>query len=244
MRSFSGGACLNVWVLSLLAICGCTGPRQSATSLVEIRLSGTAGAAVTGYYIRSGQRIELSGTLPMSLGERGISQLAVRKAKAGDRLEVTIRWKDSASSTSSPAGDGDGLRVDVANGIMVSRVGPQESLSPSGNSLMVIAPYWYEGAWVFDDPKTGLNREPFVAGVPEMINALVKDIPAAREGFRLTFSARPFPGFQKRLRWVRSESGGNYYRVADPPMEGWLCPAMFRYFKRAPKELYLKAEPK
>ncbi len=29
------------------------------------------------------------------------------------------------------------------------------------NSLMVIAPYWYKGTWVFDDESVGLVREPF-----------------------------------------------------------------------------------
>lgn len=67
------------------------------------------------------------------------------------------------------------------------------------NALFVIAPYWYEGTWVFDDPAVGLQREPFVSGVPEMVDLLVKDIPRARNGFRLTFSEKPFPGFQKEL---------------------------------------------
>jgi hypothetical protein len=26
-------------------------------------------------------------------------------------------------------------------------------------------------------------------------------------------------------------------------MEGWLCPALFKYFPEAPKKLYAKAEP-
>jgi len=25
-------------------------------------------------------------------------------------------------------------------------------------------------------------------------------------------------------------------------MEGWLCPALFKYFEKAPKEIYVKAE--
>ena len=61
------------------------------------------------------------------------------------------------------------------------------------NILRVIAPYWYEGTWVFDDDSVGLLREPFVSGVPEMIDELVQDIPDARAGFRLTFSSNPFP---------------------------------------------------
>lgn len=62
------------------------------------------------------------------------------------------------------------------------------------NQIVVIAPYWVEefGAWVFDDPRVGLVQEPFVSGVPEMIDFLVKDIPNARSGFRLLFSASPF----------------------------------------------------
>ncbi len=44
---------------------------------------------------------------------------------------------------------------------------------------MVIAPYWFNGTWVFDDPMVGLKREPFVAGVPEMIDVLAKEIPDA-----------------------------------------------------------------
>src|SRR5438067_9570335 len=99
-------------------------------------------------------------------------------------------------------------------------------LAASSNAIVVIAPYWYKGTWVFDDPAVGLTREPFVAGVPEMIDRLVKDIPDAKRGFRLLFSAHPFPGHQKKLTWVRGDSQGNYYRLDDPPMEGWICPAL------------------
>ena len=50
------------------------------------------------------------------------------------------------------------------------------------NQIMVIAPYWLDeaGTWVFDDPATGLSQEPFVEGVPEMIDDLVADISDAR----------------------------------------------------------------
>jgi len=112
------------------------------------------------------------------------------------------------------------------------------------NAIMVIAPYRYNGTWVFDDPKAGLVREPFVAGVPEMINVLVADIPDADKGFRLTFSAREFPDYQKKLIWIRSDTTGNWYRLEKPPMEGWLCPALFKYYREPPKELFVKADPK
>jgi len=110
------------------------------------------------------------------------------------------------------------------------------------NSIMVINPYWHSGTWVFDDPATGLVREPFVSGVPEMIDAVVKDIPDARKGFRLLFSAAPFPGYQKAFTRVCEEFGGNWYACEDPKMEGWLCPALFKYFDNAPETLYARAE--
>ena len=112
------------------------------------------------------------------------------------------------------------------------------------NAIMVIMPYRYAGTWVFDDSREGLVREPFVAGVPEMIDEIVARIPDATNGFRLTFSARPFPGYQKKLVWVRGDSGGNYYQLDGTTKQGWLCPAMFHYYPTPPKELYVKADQK
>src|SRR3954467_7244364 len=113
------------------------------------------------------------------------------------------------------------------------------------NQILTIAPYYLESAqtWVFDDERVGLRQEPFVSGIPQMIDELVKDIPSGRKGFRLLFSTEPFPGFQRKATWVRQEFGGNWYRTDDPPAEGWLCPALFRYFERAPATLYVRAEP-
>ncbi len=110
------------------------------------------------------------------------------------------------------------------------------------NILVVIAPYWYQGTWVFDDESVGLNKEPFVAGVPEMIDDLAKDVPNARSGFRLLFSSTPFPGYQRELTRVKEEYGGYWYRVKDQSAEGWLCPALFKYFETAPEIIYVKAE--
>jgi len=115
-------------------------------------------------------------------------------------------------------------------------------MAASSNAIMVISPYVESGTWVFDDPAVGLRKEPFVAGIPEMIDDLVKDIPNAKSGFRLLFSAQPFPGFQKHLKWTRSDGTGNYYQLDDPPLEGWICPALFQYYAEPPQNLYVKAE--
>jgi Family of unknown function (DUF6717) len=112
------------------------------------------------------------------------------------------------------------------------------------NSLLVIAPYKYQGVWVFDDPTIGLSREPFIAGIDAMIDKAVADIPNAEKGFRAIFSALPFPGANLKLEWRREESGGNWYYSDTFKMEGWLCPALLKYFPTAPREIYVKVEPK
>jgi len=110
------------------------------------------------------------------------------------------------------------------------------------NAIGVIAPYKYLGMWVFDDPATGIVREPFVSGIDTMIDRLVTSIPNAEAGFRLVFSGAPFPGYTVKLEWRREEFGGNWYYSRQFDIEGWLCPALFKYFDQAPKQLYARAE--
>lgn len=45
------------------------------------------------------------------------------------------------------------------------------------NSIMVLQPYGHADTWVFDNDRVGLNKEPFICGIPEMINDMVRDIP-------------------------------------------------------------------
>ncbi|MGA2868639.1 MAG: DUF6717 family protein [Verrucomicrobiota bacterium] len=112
------------------------------------------------------------------------------------------------------------------------------------NAMMVLFPYKYEDMWVFDDPDAGLHREPFVLGIDDMITQVVAKVPNAEKGFRLLFSTQPFPGYWIKLEWRREEYGGNWYFCPELDKEGWLCPALFKYFDKAPAELYAKAEPK
>lgn len=110
------------------------------------------------------------------------------------------------------------------------------------NSLFVIAPYKALGMWVFDDERVGLVQEPFVAGADTIIDEWTKDLPNAEKGFRLIFSPGPFPGYTLHMEWRREEMSGNTYFCESLNMEGWLCPALFKYFEEAPKNLYAKAE--
>ena len=112
------------------------------------------------------------------------------------------------------------------------------------NAINVIAPYRYLDMWVFDDPRVGLTAEPFVGGADTMIDRVTADIPGAKDGFVMVFSSTPFPGHQFRLEWRREERGGNVYYSDGLDVEGWLCPALFRYFDDVPSEIYVQVKPK
>ena len=111
------------------------------------------------------------------------------------------------------------------------------------NRIKVIQPYRAKGTWVFDDVATGLQAEPFVYGIPEIIDRLVADIPRAHEGFRLTFSSDPFPGHEIVVERGAARDGGYWYRDPASGRRGWLCPALFRYFREAPERIYAQADP-
>jgi hypothetical protein len=117
--------------------------------------------------------------------------------------------------------------------------------SPPGAAIHVIEPFRHNEAWVFDEPRVGLHKEPFVAGITEMIDRLVAGIPDAANGFRLLFAASAFEGHQAVLTWVRADPvEGNWYRASDSGEEGWLCPALFWFFTELPARIYVRAEPR
>ena len=57
--------------------------------------------------------------------------------------------------------------------ILVSASVMAQQQAPA-NSILVIKPYRYAGTWVFDDDQVGLKREPLIAGVPKIIDKIVK----------------------------------------------------------------------
>lgn len=105
------------------------------------------------------------------------------------------------------------------------------------NSLRTIHPYRTQGGvWCFDDAQTGLEREPFVGAVNDLLDHFTAHIPGADAGVTCLFSADPFPGWALCLDWVGEFFSGNTYRCGE--VEGWLCPALLRYFPAAPKQIY------
>lgn len=112
------------------------------------------------------------------------------------------------------------------------------------NSIIVIHPYKYEGTWVFDDERVGLVKEAFVSGADTIIDRMVENIPGAENGFTLLFSSGKFPGYQVEFEWKREEYDGNWYYCGAIGMEGWLCPALFKYFDETPKKIYAQFKEK
>ncbi len=110
------------------------------------------------------------------------------------------------------------------------------------NAIFVIKPYRWEGMWVFDDERVGLVKEPFVGGTDTLIDTAIeqKGIQGAERGFLLVFSAGPFPDADFELEWIREEMGGDVYAWREAGSEGWLCPALLKYFDEAPVKLYVQ----
>ncbi|MBX3097839.1 MAG: hypothetical protein KF812_13380 [Fimbriimonadaceae bacterium] len=111
------------------------------------------------------------------------------------------------------------------------------------NSIFVIKPYRALGMWVFDDESRGLVQEPFVGGADTLIDLATKDFVEPENGFAMLFSDQEFPGVTFRLEWVRAELSGNVYFCELLNQEGWLCPALLRYFVSPPKVIYAKVQP-
>jgi hypothetical protein len=113
------------------------------------------------------------------------------------------------------------------------------------NSIHVIHPYWDGPALVFDDESVGLRGEPFVAGADKALELLAATVPGCEESFSLTFSDDPFPGYQLHAEWQSKEYGGNWYlwKSEGICIEGWLCPALLKYFEAAPSSIYVQITP-
>ncbi|MCK5616580.1 hypothetical protein KAR91_82730 [Candidatus Pacearchaeota archaeon] len=110
------------------------------------------------------------------------------------------------------------------------------------NSINIIHPYKHKGMWVFDDEDKGLVKEAFVSGTDKIMDMFTESLNEPEKGFRLVFSSRDFPGALTRFDWITEDKGGNWYKEEIIGMEGWLCPALFKYFDKAPKHIYTRFE--
>jgi len=59
----------------------------------------------------------------------------------------------------------------------------------------------------------------------------------------LHLKAEPFvQGMSEMIDLRHEQDGGNWYYNEQHHMEGWLCPALFKFFPRAPQHIYARVE--
>lgn len=122
----------------------------------------------------------------------------------------------------------------------------KDCMEKVGNYINVIYPYSTpNGGWYFDDSRVGLLQEAFVLGIDTIITHITKDIPGAIHEFQCMFSGGYFPGYSHKLIFIEKDDlkTGNWYQLEGTELKGWLCPALYKYYEQAPKEIYIKIEP-
>ena len=122
----------------------------------------------------------------------------------------------------------------------------------SSNSILTLFPYYKNGIWMFDDERTGLREEPFVAGADLFIEFILSQLgllPRARNIFAAIFSKLPFPGHHAQLTYTTHRDMGTIYSTSCEDFKNhqgtnelWLCPALNLYFKESPQHLFLQCK--
>lgn len=116
------------------------------------------------------------------------------------------------------------------------------------NSLHILHLYRPKGTinWMFTDDRFGLRDEPFVAGMPEIIDHALGNNNETEAMF--VFSDEWFPTMgdswakTDELTLLYEEGNGTWYESKNAQRKGWLCSALYFYFPdSAPKKLYANA---
>ena len=131
--------------------------------------------------------------------------------------------------------------------------------------IQTLYPYWSKElrTWCFDDDKKNIVAEPFLWGMPEIIDTCIEymglDVIAMKEygrlGMKMDFTDAPyaFVGvpdetnliYYGKLHRIGLFQQGCWYRFAEDIgerfMYGWLCSKLYEYFKSAPLFIYFKA---
>lgn len=106
---------------------------------------------------------------------------------------------------------------------------------------------WQE--WCFDIPIVGIVDEPFVEGIPDIIDyhlEISKKLTTAKKtGVSILFSGattkpKEFThGTYLKLVKTKEENGGGWYKESVSGLEGWLCPNLYQLFAKAPKQIHV-----
>ncbi|HEY8899060.1 MAG TPA: hypothetical protein VIM61_01405 [Chthoniobacterales bacterium] len=104
--------------------------------------------------------------------------------------------------------------------------------------------YRAEGLWCFDRHDLGLERELFVGGMTELIDAVIAEKPFPVPNPVLLFGGEFNPSTRLTLIWKESraqEDGEwNRYHCREMDKDGWLGPCLLRFFPEAPQYLHFE----
>jgi hypothetical protein len=68
------------------------------TGTTSVQLSGTSGASFTGYYVRDGRRVAVSGVLPWSFDTVGVSKFEFRKGRADELFAFAAHYDETGGA--------------------------------------------------------------------------------------------------------------------------------------------------
>jgi hypothetical protein len=119
---------------------------------------------------------------------------------------------------------------------MDSRIEEDSDGEKQMNSILEIFPYRTAFGWSFDDAELKIKGEPFVSGIPAIIDRFA----GKANRISIRFSASKFPCACGCLIFESTDSGGAWYSLSGTKMDGWLCPVLLMYFKTAPKAIYFE----
>jgi hypothetical protein len=103
--------------------------------------------------------------------------------------------------------------------------------------------------WCFDIPVMGIEDEPFVSGMEDIIDKQLikadKLAAAKKHGICVLFSGgsvkpKAFShGHYFSLTRQRQDNGGCWYKEPESGYEGWLCPNLYQYFASPPNTIHI-----
>lgn len=119
----------------------------------------------------------------------------------------------------------------------------EKLVDKTGNQINILYPYRTKSGWSFDDEEVGLEGEPFIAGIPEIIDSIVGE----KDSFTVQISHSPIPfptGILSKVPTPHKDGSlpDGWYKFDGTDMVGWLCPALLKYFKDYPDKIYFKIE--
>ncbi len=114
----------------VVAAVGCTTSKATKAAwqrgTTTINVTGPAGTAVTGFYIRGGQRHSFTNSVPFALTEAGLSEVEIRKVQLDEPMTVEARYdgpeRHGTFANMATAPGTPGVRVVLRNGFSVEQL--------------------------------------------------------------------------------------------------------------------------